>query len=273
MKNIDELKKIAVLIDADNAQLTKLKPILAEISTHGHIIVKRAYGDWSSQVLKNWKSELNELAIQPIQQFAYTTGKNATDAAMIIDAMDLLYTAKYDAFVLVSSDSDFTMLASRLRTSEIYVFGVGEQKTPKSFRNACDDFMFTEYLGATQPAEPGTSKITTSEEHEITKIETAPKGTNTTDTPATESVRNGNIEAISSLLDLAYDKYADEGGWVNVSYAGDFIKRSMPDFDSRSFGFSKLTGLIASLPKKYEMKKYKGKGTTNIIAYKKKRSA
>lgn len=128
MKDFTDHKKIVVLIDADNAQHSKIKTVLNEISTHGHVISKRAYGDWSSPHLKNWKSILNELAIQPVQQFSYTTGKNSTDAALIIDAMDLLFTAKYDAFVIISSDSDFTKLASRLRESEIYVFGVGEKK-------------------------------------------------------------------------------------------------------------------------------------------------
>ncbi|WP_265434784.1 NYN domain-containing protein [Aeromonas salmonicida] len=126
MLDLTEHKKIVVLIDADNAQHSKIKFILNKISTHGHIITKRAYGDWSSEHLKNWKSTLNELAIQPIQQFAYTTGKNSTDASLIIDAMDLLYTNRYDAFVIISSDSDFTKLASRLREAEMYVFGVGE---------------------------------------------------------------------------------------------------------------------------------------------------
>ena len=147
MKDLDDHKKVAVLIDADNAQHSKVKAILEEVSAHGHIVIKRAYGDWSSEYLKNWKQSLNELAIQPIQQFAYTTGKNSTDASMIIDAMDLLYSNKYDAFALVSSDSDFTKLASRLRESEIFVFGVGEKKTPIPFRNACDDFIYTENLG------------------------------------------------------------------------------------------------------------------------------
>ena len=147
MKDLDSHKKIAVLIDADNAQHSKVKAILDEISAQGHVVIKRAYGDWSSEYLKNWKQSLNELAIQPIQQFAYTTGKNSTDASMIIDAMDLLYSEKFDAFALVSSDSDFTKLASRLRESEIFVFGVGEKKTPISFRNACDDFIFTENIG------------------------------------------------------------------------------------------------------------------------------
>ncbi len=136
MKNINDHKKIAVLIDADNAQYSKAKLILDEISAHGHIIIKRAYGDWSSDYLKNWREHLNELAIQPIQQFAYTTGKNATDASMIIDAMDLLYTDKFDAFAIVSSDSDFTRLASRLKESEIFVFGVGQQKN-SSFLSKC----------------------------------------------------------------------------------------------------------------------------------------
>lgn len=152
MKDLDQHKKIAVLIDADNAQLSKLSLILEELSSHGHVVTKRAYGDWSADTLKNWKTTLNELAIQPVQQFAYTRGKNATDASMIIDAMDLLYSKKFDAFALVSSDSDFTKLASRLREDEIYVFGFGEQKTPVSFRNACDDFLFTENLSL-DPAE------------------------------------------------------------------------------------------------------------------------
>lgn len=126
MKNLDEAKKIAILIDADNTQFKKLKIILEELNAHGHVITKRAYGDWSSDYLKNWKAPLNELAIQPIQQFSYTTGKNSTDASMIIDAMDLLYSGKYDAFALVSSDSEFTRLASRIREEQLFVFGVGE---------------------------------------------------------------------------------------------------------------------------------------------------
>ncbi|TOK31976.1 NYN domain-containing protein, partial [Vibrio parahaemolyticus] len=144
MIDINSEKKIAVLIDAENAQYSVLDAVLKELSKHGHILVKKAYGDWSSECLKNWKQPLNELAINPVQQFSYTQGKNSSDAAMIIDAMDLLYSNKYDAFALVSSDSDFTKLASRLKESEIYVFGVGKKMTPVAFRNACDDFMYTE---------------------------------------------------------------------------------------------------------------------------------
>ncbi len=146
MKDIDTEKKIAVLIDAENASYNVLGAVLTELSKHGHIIVKKAYGDWSSKHLVNWKTPLNELAINPVQQFSYTQGKNSSDAAMIIDAMDLLYTNQFDAFALVTSDSDFTKLASRLKESQIYVFGVGESKTPAAFRNACDDFILTEVL-------------------------------------------------------------------------------------------------------------------------------
>ena len=260
MKDIDNLKKIALLIDADNAQLSKLKPIIDEISLHGHVIVKKAYGDWSSPLFKNWKDVLNELAIQPVQQFVYTTGKNATDAIMIIEAMDLLYTDKYDAFALVSSDSDFTMLATRLRAAEKYVFGIGEKKTPKSFKNACDDFILTELLNK-EPAKKSEPKHAGHTETEkappaeiIVKDELAPL----------------SMEEIYDLLDTAYEKYQDENGWVNVSSAGTFIKRIKPDFDTRSYGFSKLPDLIKHLSERYEMKRYKGAGTVTIIAYRKK---
>lgn len=243
MKNLDEHKKIVILIDADNAQYSKIKAILDEIASHGHVVIKRAYGDWSSENLKNWKNRLNELAIQPVQQFAYTQGKNSTDASMIIDAMDLLYSQKYDAFAIVSSDSDFTKLASRLRESEILVFGVGEKKTPISFRNACDDFIFTENLG---------------EEPEI-QIQKGKK--------VEEKINH--LNAVIGLLDQGWDKYQDEEGWANLAAVGSFIKRSKPDFDPRTYGVSKLPDIITQLKDNYEMKKYKGKGGGNIVAFRK----
>lgn len=247
MKDLDDHKKIAVLIDADNAQHSKIKAILDEISAHGHIVIKRAYGDWSSEYLKNWKQSLNELAIQPIQQFAYTTGKNSTDASMIIGAMDLLYSNKFDAFVLVSSDSDFTKLASRLRESEIFVFGVGEKKTPISFRNACDDFILTENLGS-----------------EAIKNETV-------DSSSTNE--KSNASELVPVLTKAWEQYQDDEGWANVASAGSFVKRATPDFDPRSYGATKLPEIIAGLSDSFEMKKYKGKGTVNIVAYKPKQGA
>ncbi len=151
------LDKIAVLIDADNAQLTSLKAILDEISKYGRITVKKAYGDWKNPSLKNWEEELKELAIKPEQQFAYTKGKNATDIALVIDAMDLLYTHNNDAFVIVCSDADYTPLAIRLRETGAYIFGVGEDKTPAAFRNSCDNFILTKLLtdGDEKKAEKG----------------------------------------------------------------------------------------------------------------------
>ncbi len=249
MKDLDDHKKIAVLIDADNAQYSKIKAILDEISAHGHIVVKRAYGDWSSDYLKNWRKMLNEQAIQPIQQFAYTVGKNSTDASMIIDAMDMLYSDKYDAFALVSSDSDFTKLASRLRESEIFVFGVGETKTPISFRNACDDFIFTENLDLEGLAVESEVPIS---DKEITSSDDVCK-------KPSDLIR---------VLRKAWEQYQDEDGWANVAAAGSLVKRSKPDFDPRSYGATKLTEIIAQLNDEFEMKKYKGKGAGNVIAFK-----
>jgi len=244
MKDISEQKRIVVLIDADNAQQSKLELILAELSTHGHIIVKRAYGDWSSSYLKNWKESLNELAIQPIQQFAYTTGKNSTDASMIIDAMDLLYTQKFDAFALVSSDSDFTKLASRLKESEIYVFGFGEHKTPISFRNACDDFIFTENLKFN---------------NDLVEEEFEEK--------STKESKEDSLKELAKILHVGFEKTQDDEGWASVSAAGQYIKRQYPDFDPRTYGSSKITSLLAKLKEHFEMKRYPGKGTTTIVDY------
>lgn len=245
MKDLDDHKKIAVLIDADNAQFSKIKAILDEIAAHGHIVIKRAYGDWSSEYLKNWKKILNELAIQPIQQFAYTVGKNSTDASMIIDAMDLLYSGKFDAFALVSSDSDFTKLASRLRESEILVFGVGEKKTPISFRNACDDFIITENLGLEESS--STSAGTKTKPKEVKREVT-------------------NAKELVPILRTAWEQFQDDDGWATVSAAGSYLKRSKPDFDPRSYGVTKLTEVILLLKNNFKTKKIVGKAA--IVAYK-----
>lgn len=250
MKDLDDQKKIAVLIDADNAQHSKIKSILDEISKHGHVITKRAYGDWSSECLKNWKTVLNELAVQPIQQFAYTTGKNSTDSSLIIDAMDLLYTEKYDAFALISSDSDFTKLASRLRESEVYVFGVGERKTPVSFRNSCDDFVFSENLG-----EPIISGLN-NEQKKTAPINNA------------EEIPQDIIDALLS----GWLQYKDDDGedWANVAPVGGLLKRLKPDFDPRTYGATKIPELISKIDI-FEMTKFKGKGIVNIVAYRPKK--
>lgn len=250
MKDLDDHKKIAVLIDADNAQYSKMTFILQEISKHGHIITKRAYGDWSNENLKNWKTILNELAIQPIQQFSYTVKKNATDSSLIIDAMDLLYTNKYDAFAIISSDSDFTKLASRLRESQIYVFGVGEKKTPISFRNACDDFVLTENLG----------EILNSA-HSLSPTPSKP-----------EALAEEIPQDIIQILINGWIQYKDEDDWANVAPIGSFLKRMKPDFDPRTYNASKVPEIIARIPQ-FEMTKFKGKGTVNIVAYRPKSQA
>jgi uncharacterized protein (TIGR00288 family) len=239
MDKSESLENIAVLIDADNAQLSKLSLILEELSTYGRIVVKRAYGNWKASALKNWEEQL----------FAYTTGKNATDLSLAIGAMDLLHTQRYDAVALVSSDSDYTPLAIRLREAGIYVFGVGEGKTPLSFRNACDNFILTQNLGEPEkpkPAQPEEAKPATKSEK--------PK-------PATD------IAPIHGHLKTASERYQDADGWVNISSAGGYIKRVMPDFDSKTYGFTKLTDLIKAFPKLYETKTYPGKGTVTIFAY------
>ncbi len=226
MKDIETEKKIAVLIDAENAQCSGLAAVLNELSKHGHIIVKKAYGDWSSIHLKNWKQPLNELAITPVQQFSYTQGKNSSDAAMIIDAMDLLYTKQFDSFALVTSDSDFTKLASRLKESQIFVFGVGEQKTPIAFRNACDDFILTEVLQT--PDEVKTEEKTGGRKPAIKK----------TKQQLCQDTKLVNI------LRRAVAEYADEDGWALLAACGSLIKRQYPDFDPRSYGYRTISMLF-----------------------------
>jgi len=220
-------QKIAVLIDAENASMKSLNAILTELSKHGHIIVKRAYGDWSSNHLKNWSKTMNELVIQPIQQFSYTQGKNSSDALLIIDAMDLLYSGKFDAFALVSSDSDFTKLASRLKESQIHVYGVGEKKTPAAFKNACDDFIYVEVLRQQDNEEEPESKK---------------RSTKTASTKVSKDISKET--ALLTLLRNAVDDCADDDGWAALAECGSLIKKQFPDFDPRNYGYNKLSKLI-----------------------------
>jgi len=221
-------QKIAVLIDAENASMKSLGSILTELSKHGLIITKRAYGDWSSKHLTNWSKTMNELVIQPIQQFSYTQGKNSSDAALIIDAMDLLYTEKFDAFALISSDSDFTKLASRLKESQIHVYGVGERKTPAAFRNACDDFIYVEVLRQLD-------------------VEEEPKKTTTTRAKPKVHKDITKDKALIKLLRNAIDDCADDDGWAALAECGSLIKKQFPDFDPRNYGYAKLSKLIEEI--------------------------
>jgi uncharacterized LabA/DUF88 family protein len=212
--------RLAVLIDADNTQPSIIEGLLAEIAKFGTSNVKRIYGDWTSTALKSWKEVLLEYSIQPIQQFGYTKGKNSTDSAMIIDAMDLLYTGRFNGFCIVSSDSDFTKLAVRIREAGLTVYGFGEQKTPGPFVSACDKFIYTEVLRA---------KIN---ENEPIKRKSAADLKQ--DTRLVRLLRNA-VEASS-----------DEAGWAHLAATGSNIAKQSPEFDPRNYGYGKLGELIAA---------------------------
>lgn len=247
---MENLRKIVLLIDADNTQLSKIEGVIREVSTHGRIVVKRAYGNWKKETLKNWEDELKRLAIKAEQQFDYVSGKNATDIALVIDAINLLHKDIYDAFVIVASDSDYTPLAINLHESGVYVMGVGEKKTPESFRNSCDEFVYLENIS-------GQTNVTNLTVKEVAVV----------NEEMHENEDNDNIDTIHNLLKVASDNYQDDDGYVNVSAAGQYIKRVKPDFDVRTFGYIKLPKLIEAFPEKYEMKTYPGKGTVKIVAY------
>jgi uncharacterized LabA/DUF88 family protein len=214
-------RRLALLIDADNASPAIINGLLSEISKYGVLTVKRIYGDWTTPNLGGWKSTLLDHSIVPIQQFRYTVGKNATDTAMIIDAMDILYSGKVDGFCLVSSDSDFTRLASRLREGGLVVYGFGERKTPNAFVSACDKFIFVDIL--TDPSE-------------------SPK--------PQSAVPAQDVQGDSGLMNLlfsAIEASADEAGWANLGGVGKQISSQKPDFDSRHHGFAKLSSLLDSI--------------------------
>ncbi|UPG84870.1 NYN domain-containing protein [Luteibacter aegosomatis] len=216
----DVTDKLAVLIDADNARPAIVDGLLAEVAKYGTAHVKRIYGDWTGPNLNGWKSALLDHSIQPIQQFAYTSGKNATDSSMIIDAMDLLYSERFDAFCIVSSDSDFTRLASRIREAGLIVYGFGEQKTPKAFVRACDKFIYTEVLIHASSGENDAPP--------------APRSTN--------ELRSDT--RLMNLLRNAISAASDESGWALLSRIGGILSKQEPDFDSRNYGHPKLSGLI-----------------------------
>ena len=265
----DQSLRLAVLIDADNASRTAMRDVMAEIAVYGTPTVKRIYGDWTTPNMASWKPILLENAITPIQQYSYTTGKNATDSAMIIDAMDILYTGSCDGFVLVSSDSDFTRLATRLREAGKKVIGMGEKKTPNPFIVACDKFIYIEVIRAeakealakaeqeaAQAAEPAPAPKT-----EPVPAKSAKKSRKKAAEPAPAPVPEPEPEPQPSpgpaqkkvpkevvhLIADAMDMIADEDGYVFMGELGNLLIRQQPDFDPRNYGFSKLTQLIKSI--------------------------
>ncbi len=248
---IIENLRLAVLIDGDNAPRDSLKAIMEEIAIYGTPMIKRIYGDWASQNIVGWKTELLENAVTPKQQFAYTTGKNATDSAMIIDAMDILYQGRTDGFVLVSSDSDFTPLAIRLRESGMYVIGIGELKTPKAFVQACDKFIRIEVIrdkykkpaSEASPDRPAAKKTAAAPKSgKAAPAKTAP-------TKKAEEKKSNVPQDVVELIADSISDLADDEGFIDLSNLGNLIIKKQPDFDPRTYGFGKLSTMIKSLPR------------------------
>ena len=242
-----QTKKFAVLIDADNSSIGAIPSVLEEVAKYGIASVKRVYGDWSSETLKNWREVLLPHAITPVQQFAYTKGKDATDMILIIDAMDLLYAGALDGFCIVSSDSDFTPLASRIRENGLSVYGFGKKKTPEAFKKACDKFIYVENLIVDSDlknieeeylSEPTDKKLT-----ETLKTVEQKALTQSKEYSPPETVDRATL----NLIYKAVKDNADENGWANLSMVGQCISAVKPDFDSRNYGRAKLSGLIKTL--------------------------
>ena len=241
--------KLAVLIDGDNIPSAYVKEMMEEIAKYGNPTIKRIYGDWTKPTLSKWKKILLENALTPIQQYGYTKGKNATDSAMIIDAMDILYSEKVNGFCLVSSDSDFTRLATRLREAGMKVFGIGEKKTPEPFIVACDKFIYIEILkNQSEESESEVTKSKSSQKENIDQI-----------TPKVIKL------IVSTISDLA-----DDDGWAYLGDVGNLLQKKQPNFDSRNYGFQKLTPLIKSINKFEIEQRESSKGRFKLIYVKNK---
>ena len=239
MKGRNDLK-LAVLIDADNIPYSNIKGMLDEIAKIGIPTIKRIYGDWTKPTVSGWKPSLLEHAITPIQQYSYTTGKNATDSAMIIDAMDILHSEKVDGFCLISSDSDFTRLAIRLRESGMLVVGLGQKKTPNPFIVSCDKFIYIEIIGK-------------SEEDIDDDKKADKKAEKSKNTPFQSTGVDAIDKKLISLIKITIDDLADDDGWAFLAEVGGLLIKKKPDFDPRNYGFAKLTPLIKSLNKHFEV--------------------
>ena len=236
--------KLAVLIDGDNIPSAYVKEMMEEIAKYGNPTIKRIYGDWTKPHLSKWKNLLLENAITPIQQYGYTTGKNATDSAMIIDAMDILYSEKVDGFCLVSSDSDFTRLATRLREAGMAVYGIGEKKTPNPFIVACDKFIYIEILKSS--SEENNSESTTKSSNSKSDV---------------DKITPKEIKFIATTI----DDVADDDGWAFLGDVGSLLQKKQPNFDSRNYGFQKLTPLINSIPEFEIERREDSKGRLKLI--------
>ncbi|HAV77690.1 MAG TPA: Maebl [Anaerolineae bacterium] len=242
--NLSTLRnKIAILIDGDNAQSSLLSEMLVEAGKHGQVTVRRIYGDWTTNNMNSWKDTLNYHAFQPIQQFRYTVGKNATDSAMIIDAMDILHSRVVEGFCLVSSDSDYTRLATRIRESGVFVMGIGEKKTPKAFVNACDVFVFAENLATEKK---GTQK-------KQTRSTTKKSGKSKTEKEDSDPM---------PILSQAFEMSVGQDGWAPLATMGQAVYQVDPSFDPRTYGHKQLSRMIAKLKDRFDMRSQEVGGTS-----------
>jgi len=249
--------RLAVLIDADNVPYSNVKGMLAEIAKYGTPTFKRIYGDWTKPTISGWKGVLLENAITPIQQYSYTTGKNSSDSALIIDAMDILYTGRVDGFCIVSSDSDFTRLAIRLREAGMKVYGIGEKKTPTPFITACEKFIYLEIL---KPIESVSKQAVTSK----VKSKSRTKTKEIVQAPPINAIEVANKSLAKVIFDSIND-LADENGWAFLGDLGNLILKKQPDFDPRNYGFKKLVPLIKSFDQFEIDERESGKKNTTLV--------
>lgn len=246
-------RRLALMIDGDNAQASLLPQMLAEVSKYGTITIRRVYGDWTEPEMKSWKEVLHSYALQPVQQFRYTQGKNATDSALIIDAMDILYTAGVDGFCIASSDSDYTRLATRIREKNLFVMGIGRSLTPRSFVNACDVFVYTENLQSVADEEVKTEAPAPA----APRKRTGKKAVKPSADPAQTHLK--------SLFRTAFDSAVQDDGWAHLGAIGAFLRQIDPGFDPRTYGHKQLSQLVQAYPDFIEVRQTKtGSGSAAI---------
>ena len=257
--------KIAILVDGDNAQAKLLKPILEEVSKYGKATIRRIYGDWTIPQMNSWKEKLNDLSFNPIQKFAYTTGKNSTDSSMIIDAMDILHDKIVDGFCIVSSDSDYTGLAKRIREDGVFVMGIGVKTTPNAFVQSCEVFTYCENIAEDGPIQEQTIKKT-----QTPKTTIAPKAKKAPIHIEEEKITKKNIYPLVdlNLINKAYDLSINEEEATFIANIGSNLRKIDPSFDSRTYGYKNLTQLFSSL-KEYEVIKHEVGGLNHPLVKKK----
>ena len=262
----DGQRRLAVLIDADNAQASVIEGLLAEVAKYGLASVKRIYGDFTSQQLGQWKKVLLKHSISPVQQFAYTVGKNATDSSLIIDAMDLMYTGRFDGMCLVTSDSDFTRLAQRLREEGLTVYGFGERKTPDAFVQACDKFVYTEVLRAEDAASVSPKPAPKAAKKAAAKTPQAPGKPAAVPAPAAPAPKPaGPLPLPLDLIRQAIEEASDDEGWAHLGTMGSYLNKVRPDFDPRLYGQKKLSDLLRQHPRHFKVEERGSSATGKVL--------